>query len=170
MRIRKLLASLGPPKSGISWYVFYTFRRPVPTWDVLRPEVRKQLLSFRDDAICGAETATIRIAGGLELRLMRAGTCHNTRFVPGGYGDDDSGGWVFGETPKNLRLCIAEKTQKIAPFRSKYPEWWLILIDRIGYGVDDCDRQLYREHLAIQHSWDKVILLNPLNFRSAFEI
>ena len=63
-----------------------------------------------------------------------------------------------------------KKTLKTARFRSRYPTWWLILIDRIGYGVDDCDRDLYRSQLAIDHSWDKVILLSPLNHRSAFEI
>jgi hypothetical protein len=36
--------------------------------------------------------------------------------------------------------------------------------------VDDCDRQMFREHLDIRHNWDKVILLNPLDHRSAFEI
>lgn len=36
MKIGKLLASLGPPKSGSSWFVHYTVRRPVPAWGVLR--------------------------------------------------------------------------------------------------------------------------------------
>jgi hypothetical protein len=169
MRIRKLLASLGPPKSGVSWYVYYALRRPVPAWNVLRPEIRKRLVAFRDDTV-ERRHAAVTVADCLEIKLMPAGKLYATCFVSGGYSDDDSGGWVFGETQENLRLCIEEKTLKIARVRQKYPEWWLILVDRIGYGVDDCDRQLYREHLGIKHSWDKVILLNPLNHRSAFEI
>jgi hypothetical protein len=46
----------------------------------------------------------------------------------------------------------------------------LIFVDRIGYGIDDCDRQLYREQLGIKHNWDKVILLSPIDYRLAFEI
>jgi len=77
---------------------------------------------------------------------------------------------VFSETQKNLRICIEEKTRKIARVRSKYQEWWLILIDFIGYGVDECDRKLYREQLGIDHNWDKIILVNPLNSRLGFEL
>jgi hypothetical protein len=168
MKISKLLAALGPPKSGISWFVSYDFRRPVPAWKVLRSELRERLLLFRDDAV--DTDTTMCVGDGFELRLIRASTAHKTRFVPGGYGDDDSGGCVFGETQRNLRLCVEEKTQKIVPFRGKYGQWWLILIDHIGYGVDQCDRQLYRDHLRVPHTWEKVILLNPLDHRCAFEI
>jgi hypothetical protein len=169
MRMRKLLASLGPPTSGSSWFVHYTVRRPIPAWDRLQPIIRQHLIAFRDDRSAGRPT-TIMVADCIQIKLIRASKTHGTYFVSGGYSDDDSGGWVFGEMQKNLRLCIEEKTAKIAHFRGKYPEWWLILIDRIGYGVDDCDRQLYNKHLAIKHGWDKVILLNPLDHRSAFEV
>jgi len=169
MKIGRLLASLGPPKSGFSWFVHYTLRRPVPAWDVLRPAIRQHLIAFRDHRSASRST-TIKVADCIQIELIRASNAHATCFVSGGYSDDDSGGWVFEETQKNLRLCIEEKTLKIAPVRHKYPEWWLILVDRIGYGVDDCDRQLFHKHLGIRHSWDKVILLNPLNERSAFEI
>jgi len=80
------------------------------------------------------------------------------------------GGWVLQETQKKLRLCIEEKTRKIAPYRQKYPEWWLVLVDRIGYGVEACDEQLFREHLKFEHSWDKIMLVHPLNPRSVFEL
>src|SRR5689334_14040697 len=43
MRIRKLLASLGPAKTGVTWYVHYTFQRPLPAWNVLRGELRSRL-------------------------------------------------------------------------------------------------------------------------------
>ncbi len=169
MKIGRLLASLGPPKSGSSWFVHYTVRRPVPEWDVLRPAIRQRLIAFRDNRSADRSTA-ITIPDCIEIELIRASKTHATCFVPGGYSDDDSGGWVFQETQKNLRLCIDEKTLKIAHVRDKYPEWWLILVDRIGYGVDDCDRQMFHKHLGIKHSWDKVILLSPLDHRSAFEI
>ena len=131
--------------------------------------LRQRLCAFRDDQSDHRPTS-IEIAGCLKLDLIRTSNPHARFFVPGGYSDRDSGGWVFQETQKNLRLCIEEKTRKIAGVRDKYPEWWLILVDRIGYGVDDCDQQMFREHLGIEHNWDKVILLNPLDHRSAFQI
>jgi hypothetical protein len=169
MRINKLLASLGPPTAGTSWFVCYSLTRPLLPWEELRSALYAYLEAFRRGQGKDAQTR-MTIAGVGKVKLIRASDPHPMLFVPGGYCDDDSGGWVFGETQKNLRLCIDEKTDKVARVRHRYPEWWLILVDRIGYGVDDCDIKLYREQLAIEHGWDKVILLNPIDYRSAFEI
>jgi hypothetical protein len=110
------------------------------------------------------------ICNGFEIELRRAGNSYPQFFVPGGSADDDTGGWILQETQKNLRLCIEEKTRKIAPYRHNYPEWWLVLIDRIGFGVEACDEQLFREHLRFEHSWDKIVLVSLDNLRRAFEL
>jgi len=168
MRIKKLLASLGPSKSGVSWFVHYKFSRPLLPWDKLQGILRKQLAFFQGSQP-GQNWFKIVIDDNFQLDLIRATDIHSSFFVLGGYCDHDSGGWVFTETQKNLRICINEKTQKIVRVRMKYNEWWLLLIDFIGYGVDECDRNLFRDHLAIKHQWDKIILLNPLDLQSAFE-
>lgn len=169
MRMKNILASFGPAKSGITWFVHYTLKRPLPPWEAFESALRRYLEAFREDQRSDKRTSAT-ISDSIGLDVTRASDPHPMFFVLGGYSDRRSGGWVIGETQKNLRLCIEEKTLKIARVRHKYPEWWLILVDRIGYGVDDCDRNLYREHLAISHSWGKVILLNPIDYRSAFEI
>jgi hypothetical protein len=35
MKMIKLLASLGPAESGVSWFVCYSLKRPLPPWDIL---------------------------------------------------------------------------------------------------------------------------------------
>jgi hypothetical protein len=169
MKFKNFLNSFGPVDTGESWFVHYRFRRPLPPWNQLQATVRQRLTVFRDNQR-PQHRVKIFISEDFELDLIPATNAQPTFFVSGGYSDSDSGGWVFGETQKNLRICIDEKTRKITRVRSKYQEWWLILIDFIGYGVDDCDRKLYREHLAIDHNWNKIILINPLNPRSAFEL
>jgi len=77
---------------------------------------------------------------------------------------------VFGETQRNLRLCVEDKMQRIARVRHKYSEWWLVFVDHIGFGVDSCDQELYRKHLDIEHDLDHVILLSPLDKTRAFEV
>ena len=150
-------------------FVCFKLRRPLPRWELLRSALSSYLEAFRNDHRNNARRSAT-IADAIELELIPASEPHPTLFLPGGCSDEDAGGWVLEETKKNLRLCIEEKTLKIAKVRHKYPEWWLLLVDRIGYGVDDCDRGLYREQLRINHGWDKVILLNPTDYRSAFEI
>jgi len=61
------------------------------------------------------------IAGVVEVEPIPASDAHPTLFVPGGYSDDDSGGWVFEETRKNLQLCIDEKTRKVDQVRRRFP-------------------------------------------------
>ncbi len=168
MKISKLLAGLGPADTGVSWFIYYTLKRPIPAWGELQTNLRKYLLDFKNSP--PDQTSHAAVIEGLEIELHRASDVHATFFLLGSHCDDDSGGWVFGETQKNLRICIAEKTAKIAPVRHKYPEWWLILIDRIGFGVDECDQDLFRKHLNMKHDWNKVILLNPLDPRFAFEV
>jgi hypothetical protein len=170
MTLRKLLISLGPPISGQpSWFLTYRFRRPIQSRRRLVEALRARLSSFREDERIQTPTS-FALDDCFEVRLIRAAKAHETFFVIGGYSDEDSGGWVLVETEKNLRIIIEEKTRKIAPFRHKYPEWWLVLIDYIGYGVDESDRQSFRDRLAVEHDWDKIILLNPLDPRISFEV
>jgi hypothetical protein len=169
MSVKKLLASLGAAGSRHSWFVCYTFKRPLLPWDQLHALLRKELIRFRENQPAHSR-ARIAISDHFRLDLIPATDPHPSFFVFGGYSDQDSGGWVFSETQKNLRICITEKTNKIARFRGKYETWWLILIDLIGYGVEDCDRTLFRGHLAIDHEWNKIILLNPLDPQSAYEL
>lgn len=169
MKFKNFLTSLGSVDTGESWFVRYKFSRPLLPWNQLQAVVSERLIAFRDNQHA-QRRAKVIINEDFELDLIRATDAHPTFFVFGGYSDRDSGGWVFSETQKNLRICIEEKTRKIARVRSKYQEWWLILIDFIGYGVDECDRKLYREQLGVDHNWDKIILVNPLNPRLGFEL
>jgi hypothetical protein len=81
----------------------------------------------------------------------------------GAVSDRDSGGWVTTELERNLQLCIDEKTAKMSAIRTKYAEWWLLLVDHINYGVED----------ALQvppHDWDRIILVSPFDHTQAFEV
>jgi hypothetical protein len=169
MKFKKLLISLGSAETGESWFVRYKFWRPIQPWKQLQVEIRKCLLGFRQNPPA-QRRVDIMIDDNFELNLIRATDAHQNFFIFGGYGDHDSGGWVLAETLKNLRICIEEKTRKVTRVRHKYPEWWLILIDYIGFGVEECDKKSYREQLAIEHNWNKIVLVNPLNPSSGFEL
>ena len=169
MTVQKLLASLGPTGTGVSWIVTYSVKRPFPPWHQLLAVLRQRLEAFRVNP--GNERrASFTIGDRFRVALLQAEHAHPQLFIFGSSVDLDTGGWVFEETQKNLRLCVAEKTMRIARVRHKYPEWWLVLVDRIGYGVDACDRKLLAEHLAIEHDWNKVILLSPFDHTCAFEV
>jgi hypothetical protein len=165
--VQKVLSSLEPPTYDQSWLVFYRFTRPLPPWNNLRQALTAALQAFMAQATFDPE-----IAPGLKLEL-RPTSRLATFFVLGAYSDRQSGGWLLDEIETNLKLCIAEKTKKIAPLHHKYPEWWLVLPDHIGWGLDDFDQQSFREKVAHTFDnviFDKVILLDPSDPIRAFSI
>src|SRR6058998_531037 len=131
-RVRKLLATLGPSNSGESWFVIYSFRRPLAPWDQLANALRSDLKIFQGDS--EHQRTSREIAAGFSIRLIRASQPHADSFVFGGYVDLDSSGFILSEMDRNIRICVTEKTKRIAHVRERCPYWWLTLVDRIGYG------------------------------------
>jgi hypothetical protein len=165
-----LLRSLGPAKSGTSWFVGCKLTRPVPRWKEIEADLRQALEHVRDNEDC-QRLCVLKIAEGFEVQIVHhASSPHPTCFVFAGCNDRDVGGFVFGDTQWNLRLCVEDKMRRIARVRNKYPEWWLVFVDHIGAGVDDRDQELFRKHLDIEHDLDRLILLNPFDKTRAFEV
>jgi hypothetical protein len=161
-KVLRLLPTLGPATGGESWYVIYSLRRPVPEWNQLAGALRRALTAFRNDPE-RRQPSRDAVPGLRRIELIRAGSSYPDFFVSGGYTDSDSGGFVLSEQNRNIRICVAEKTRKVARARHKYPEWWLVLVDRIGYGLTGSDVEHLRQLLQLDHSWDKIILINPLD-------
>lgn len=156
---REVLRSLGPSKNGRSWLVHYKFSRDLQPLPQLKSEIRKALADFRE---IQPKRTELRISDHFKVVLMPASRPYPYRFVPGGFSDRDTTGWTSHQLQTNIQICIQEKTAKIAKVRARYPEWWLILIDQIGFGE--------RESVNIRHDWNKVIVINPLNPTSGYEL
>lgn len=167
-RMRRYLPTLGPSTGGEAWYVGIDVSRPLEPWKVLKPKLRSALRAFRD-APSRAER-TLKITDHLAIDLFRAGRPYESFFLLGSGSDEDSGGFVIAEVRRNLELCIAEKERKIARYRSKYAEWWLVLCDHIGHGLNMEDQRQFRLLPPIAHSWAKVVLVSPHNPAHAFEV
>lgn len=160
-RLEKYLSAFAPSQSGECWYVGYGFRRPLEPWSTLKPLLDRALRSFADSAT--RARSKVEITKHFEIDFMMAGVDHGSLFVLGVSMDEDSGGWVMAEVERNLRLCIAEKEAKIAPYRSRYPSWWLVLDDHIDFGMDPEDHDRFRTEVMprIAHSFERIVLLDP---------
>jgi hypothetical protein len=167
-KVVRLLAALGPATGDESWYVFYSLRRPLAQWKQLAGALRRELTAFQNDP--ERKPPSRAAVPGLDLSLIRAGRPYSDFFVSGGYADSDSGGFVLSELNRNVCICVAEKTRKVARVRHKYQEWWLALVDHIGYGLNDSDFERLRQLLRLNHSWNKIILVNPLDATKGHEL
>ena len=166
--MRRYLPSLGPSINGESWFIGIRIRRPLEPWQTLKPLVRSALQQFMQTQ--RRQSMTIAVTRHFEIVIRSAGTSHASFFLLGSGLDFDAGGFVLAQVLQNLKLCIAEKEKKIAPYRHKYPVWWLVLPDHIGHGLDAEDQQQFRGLPPLAHSWDKVVLVNPTKPSHAFEV
>ena len=65
---------------------------------------------------------------------------------------------------------VQEKTEKSAQYRPRYPEWWLVLIDYIGFGSLPCSAEDLRAEAGLADDWDKIVLVHPENRESYYEL
>jgi hypothetical protein len=167
-RVSELANSFGAPTGNESWFVFFRFGRPVEAWKTLGPKLRRALEAFA--ASPSKQKCIIFKTKGFEVEVFKASHPDATMFVMGGCSDKESGGWLLSEMATNIRHCISEKSRKIDKVRSKYKHWWLALVDHIGYGLDEFDREMFRDQVSITHDWEKIILIDPRDHSRWFEI
>lgn len=167
-KVERLLRELGPPTDGVTWFVMYDFRRPLVPWrDQLAPLLREALEGFRRSP---TPDSVLKVAPRFRLHLIKATVAQRCHFQLGGYTDHDSGGFVLGEMITSLRLCVGEKTVKVARVRSRYPEWWLVFVDRVGHGLSPEHAEELRRLLPRDKAWDRIIVVSPTDASRFFEL
>jgi hypothetical protein len=141
----------------------------VEEWKKLRPKLESALNAFENST--NRTRGVIASGQGFELEIFcRASKPHESLFVMAGCSDQESGGWVLSEMQKNIIYCATEKERKIEKVRDKYSTWWLALVDHIGYGLDDFDREQFKTSVCVEHSWDRILIISPADFRQWLEI
>ncbi|WP_183213488.1 hypothetical protein [Brevundimonas variabilis] len=155
--VDRLLPTFGEAPAGKGWWVFFYFWRPFD-WKVVKREMKAALEAFRTNpAPAGLQ---VHLDPNFELEIRPATIVVEHHFMLGGYADWDAGGFVASEIIRNLNLCVAEKTRKIAPYRDRYAEWWLVLPDRIGPDLNMDERRSIGDHVDLL-GFDRVVLIHP---------
>jgi hypothetical protein len=168
-RIRKMVLSFGPPTADHSWFVSYNFRRPEIPWHILRPALKELFSDFvRNSTVAPRE---YNFGKSLRIEIEPSNLRFKTFFVLGVHTDRQQGGWVVSETIRNLTLCVSEKAKKLESYKARYPEWWLVLVDRIAFGGwDDDDIADIRKNIKKQPDWDRIVIVDPANTARSFEL
>lgn len=79
-------------------------------------------------------------------------------------------GWVLSELERNIQVCIEEKTPKVTPYLDRYDEWWLALVEYIGYGLSEFDQDRFAGQVQVPHPWSRIIIVNPVDPSKSFEL
>jgi hypothetical protein len=86
--------------------------------------------------------------------------------------DENSGGFVVEIMADNIARCVDEKNDKVEPYRAKYSEWWLVLVDYVAGGLDEYDKRQLLDRLKpnVQKGFDKVRILHPEDSGKFFDL
>lgn len=166
--VEKILRKFDSKWAGKSFWAFPRFFRPIPDKKVMMQALENALSSYLTLANPGRQSITL--CPTLSIELCPATPISNRTFMIGGNSDPDRGGWIVPDYLTNLQLCSDEKEVKVSSYRVKYSRWWLVLIDFIGPGLDEFDRDQFMKAKPIVHRWEKVVLVDPVSKRSILEI
>jgi len=163
-RLTETYASDGQP----SWFLFIDIDRPVAKWSQLREPLRKSLDCFHKSS--EREPRRLFREAGLTVDVARASVPLESFYRMGALNDLQAGGFVLGEMLTNAQLCSDQKAKKRDVAGTEYKRYWLVLVDYIANGVSDEERKLFGNDLAIEHDWERVILIDPRDPPRSFEL
>ncbi len=167
-KMKELLNGRGPPTERVAWTVSYKFHRPLPEWKTIKREVEAAIAGF--DANPKQRTDWVSVVENFHIKFLRNTSAQTKKycFRPGL--DFDRGGFTVSEIIDNLELCVAEKTQKVSPYRAKYPNWWLIFVDHIGRSLSEYDKKQLSDAYSRPNAWDKIILIDTMDITNVTEL
>lgn len=161
-RIRNLLLRFNEPGIESSAFLTISYKRPLKVDKKLIPEIDKilhehiQFIKERREYIL---RANLKIAIWPTKRKL------SKIYQIGIQSDHDSGGIMVAEMYRSLKIIIKEKELKIAPYLNKYNEWWLMLVDNVGFGLDDEEIKELKTLPINNHIFKKVIIIHPHDFK-----
>jgi hypothetical protein len=161
--ISQLCEDLGPPGADGSYFVNYKFERPV----TFNAQVKK-LVCAKLQAVNGVKGATkIFEENGLSVEIVSASKPLEKRFNVNESDDQQAVLWEIDLSERSLKWAIEEKENRTKGNRPKHPTWWLILVDYIGFLKFDAESK--PSPGAIQHTFDRVIVIDPIAGHSSWD-
>ena len=158
--VKKKIKNCSAEQFNKSAYIKLYFKRPVPSVREIESflkqvlESHKEVIDTEIEYICNENFIITIIPSNSKL---------TQQYCLGIIIDGDMGGFVLSQIYDNLNYIIHEKQRKIAPFRYNYPEWWLALVDTIGFNLSDLDIIDLKKLPRIQHQFDRILLVSALD-------
>jgi hypothetical protein len=141
-----------------SYWVFIEYERPSrESWQETAKSIWKALENFLSRG--GRTPDELIINNNLKLTMYPSGPVPGRVFRLGGGMDLDSGGWLVPMYIDNISYCIGEKSQKIAPYQHRYEIWWLLLIDFMGWGLNNLEKSELISGILSLGRFNRVIVI-----------
>ncbi len=144
--LKKILKAFDTQYDGATFWVSVDYRHDIRRLNKsMKKKIMTKLQEFLDEPhdlpnkLPVTKSITLEITESIPLpgRVFR---------LPGGANLDESTE-VLPSFVDNIMYCIQEKSAKIDPYLHQYSQWWLILVDHLGWPMLDS-----REVESIAHS------------------
>jgi len=168
----KLLQTFDCKYKDKSYYVMLKFCRPIPKVKTNINEIKSILEKFVNYP--SDELKEYSITKNIKLSIqLRTNPISGRYFINTIPRDQDTTFWQISELAKNIQICSDEKKGKVLNARNQHlewKEWWLILVDQVGFGLSAEDKESFNNQISINHNWDKLLLIDPSNLDNVLEI
>lgn len=157
--LREATSGFDSQFDGRSYWVFAEYKRPS---NKTSREAAKSVRDSLEDFLRRGGQAPDELVPDNNLRLAvhQSSPVQGQVFRLGGGIDQDSGGSLVPMYVDNISYCIREKSLKIAPYEDRYDTWWLLLVDFMGWGLDDRDELHIRSRIPSLERFDRLIVID----------
>ncbi|MBI4549008.1 MAG: hypothetical protein HY707_13580 [Ignavibacteriae bacterium] len=169
-KLKKVLTSYDRKFDGHSYLVALSFKRPL--LDGIA-KVGKEMHLALDNFLRGTRPtpSQVKVNNNISFEIFPYHAVPNRVFLHGTTSDDDSGGIVVQLYATNISHCIREKSQKISRYRSRYTEWWLLLVDTVrAWDLMPDEVQQVRGGIPNIGSFDQLIIIDYLGSKCFLRI
>lgn len=169
-KLNEILRSYDRNFDGLSYWVGITYKRPLQGGIT---KAGKEMSKTLDGFLSGPRTTPceLKVDQSISLEIISGTSVPNRLFRYGLTSDDDSGGLVVELYGQNIFHCIQEKSRKIAPYKTRYKEWWLLLVDTMGaWDMLPHEAQQVRAGIPNVGSFDRLVLIDYLGDKCFLDI
>lgn len=157
--INRLIDKISDTNFDTSAFLTYSIKRPLPENKIIKQELKKILTHYKED-MSNYKEFTIEKNFHIELFPCEK---QEQQFEIMFSSDTDAGGFVLYEIYKNIKLVVAEKECKIKKFKNNYDEWWLALVDCIGYGLSESEINQLNQMPKFSSVFSRILMVSPID-------
>lgn len=161
--LRKIMEEVSDEDYEKSAFVGYYFKRPIPSKNEIK-KFAKEVLENHKSSI--DEMREYEYNKYFRMMVFPSEIKLDQQYEYGMSTDGDSGGFIVSLIYENLKLIISEKEEKTKNYRNKYSEWWLAVVDTIGYGLSDLDLGQLNDLPKIENQFDRLLLISAIDYKS----
>jgi hypothetical protein len=162
-RITNLVKSFQAPGINSSAFLTITYSRPLKVDKDLIADI-KTVLKTHVNSI--GETKEYSLRENLKIRIWPTKRKLSAIYNIGVLNDYDTGGFIVGIVHQNLKIVVEEKKSKIDPYYKRYKEWWLVLIDRIGFTLSEEEIDQLKSLPIEIYPFKKLILISGFDHKN----